>query len=248
MAIANVTFPGESIGKQSSLSLILPEAPGPWATLVLLHGLSDDQTCWMRLSSIERYARARKNLLVVMPDGHRSFYVNDPRPGGCAYEDHIVKDVVGFVDRVFPTIADRSGRAIAGLSMGGYGATMLAMLHPHLFSAACSHSGALMCVEKNPHREGAPVHPPLDQVDRERYSCVELARKLTDSPYRLAYRFDCGVDDFLIESNRRFREHLEKIGLWHEYQEHPGEHNWEYWDTHIQETLAFLDEHLDGLD
>lgn len=247
MAIAHITFYGESIGKQSGLEVLIPEAPGPWPVLYLLHGLSDDQTCWQRLSGIERYARQRPGLMVVMPDGHRSFYVNDPRPGGLAYEDHVIRDVVGFVDRTFPTVADRSGRAIAGLSMGGYGATMLAMKHPGMFSVAASHSGALTCVENKPHRQGAPAHAILEALDPAQYGCFRLAEALLESGRKLTYQFDCGTDDFLLESNRRFRGHLERIGLDHTYREHPGRHDWDYWDAHIQDTLALLDERLPAL-
>jgi S-formylglutathione hydrolase FrmB len=247
MAFAQVTFQAQRLGKQSSLNVILPESPGPWAVLYLLHGLSDDHTCWMRYTSIERYVRTRENLMVVMPDGHRSFYVNDPEPGGCAYEDHIVEDVVHFVDRTFPTVADRKGRAIAGLSMGGYGATMLAMKHPGMFSVASSHSGAVSYVHNHPHRQGTTLHPLLTRLDRRQYSCLELAARLKGSPHRLAYRFDCGLDDFLLEANRTFAAHLDKIGLQHAYFEYPGGHDWQYWDEHIQDTLAFLDENLQAL-
>jgi S-formylglutathione hydrolase FrmB len=247
MAIAHITFYGESIRKQSGLEVIVPEVPGPWPVLYLLHGLSDDQTCWQRYSGIERYTRQHPGLMVVMPDGHRSFYVNDPRPGGLAYEDHIIQDVVGFVDRTFPTVADRSGRAIAGLSMGGYGATMLAMKHPGMFSVAASHSGAMTCVETKPHRQGVPAHAILEALAPEQYSCFRLARALVESGKELTYRFDCGSEDFLLEANRRFRDHLERIGLEHTYREHPGEHNWDYWDEHIRDTLALLDECLPAL-
>jgi putative tributyrin esterase len=247
MAIAHITFYGESIGKQSGLEVVIPEVPGPWPVLYLLHGLSDDHSCWQRFSGIERYVRLRTRLMVVMPDGHRSFYVNDPRPGGLAYEDHMINDVVGFVDRTFPTVADRLGRAIAGLSMGGYGATMLAMKHPRMFSVAASHSGALTCVETKPHRDGAPAHAILEALDPERYSCFRLAEGLGECGDSLAYHFDCGTEDFLLDANRRFHDHLTRIGLSHTYHEHPGEHNWDYWDEHIQETLALLDRSLPAL-
>lgn len=104
MALCSVQFPGGSIQKASGMNVILPEGDGPFPVLYLLHGLSDDYTIWSRRTSIERYV-AELPLVVVMPDGHRSFYCNDPRPGGCAYEDHVVMDVVGFVDRTFRTIA-----------------------------------------------------------------------------------------------------------------------------------------------
>ena len=139
MAFCEMHFFGASIGKQSSMCVIVPEGEGPFPVLYLLHGLSDDHTIWHRRTSIERYVDGRR-LIVVMPDGHRSFYCNDERPGGLAYEDHITQDVVGFVDRTFKTIPHRGARAIAGLSMGGYGAIVLSLRHPNLFSAASSHS------------------------------------------------------------------------------------------------------------
>ena len=112
MALCQVKFFGASLGKACGMNVILPEKhAGPFGVLYLLHGLSDDHTIWCRRTSIERYV-AELPLIVVMPDGHRSFYCNDPRPGGCAYEDHIVRDVVEFVDRTFPTRARRDGRAI----------------------------------------------------------------------------------------------------------------------------------------
>jgi len=55
-----------------------------------------------------------------------------------------------------------------------------------------------------------------------------------------ALRIDCGLDDFLLQDNRRFHQHLEKLGIAHEYAEHPDEHNWEYWDLHVQEAIAFF--------
>ena len=142
MALCEVRFRGQSIEKQTGMNVILPDGEGPFPVLYLLHGLSDDYTIWHRRTSIERYVEAQP-LIVVMPDGHRSFYCNDPRPGGLAYEDHIVTDVVDVVERTFPVIADRGARAIAGLSMGGYGAIMLGLRHPDVFSVACSHSGAM---------------------------------------------------------------------------------------------------------
>ena len=55
-----------------------------------------------------------------------------------------------------------------------------------------------------------------------------------------ALRIDCGLGDFLLQDNRRFHQHLEKLGIPHEYAEYPGEHNWAYWDTHVQEAIAFF--------
>jgi len=242
MALCTVKFFSESLQKQDTMNVIVPDGRGPFPVLYLLHGLSDDYSIWMRRTSLERYVEGAR-LIVVMPDTHRFFYVNDPRPGGLAYEDHIIKDVIGFVDRVFPTIRARRGRAVAGLSMGGYGAIMLAMKNPGMFLAGVSHSGAF-CFAHRQRKDTPQIHPLAMAVSRAKYDVFTLARRLKKSRRKLAVRFDCGQDDFLIDDNREFHAHLERIGFEHEYAEHPGEHTWDYWDVHVRETLRFVKKHL----
>ena len=94
----------------------------------------------MRRTSIERYVDGLP-LVVVMPDGGRGWYTN--AVAGYTYEDDLIKDVVGLVDRTFPVKAERAGRAIGGLSMGGYGAVKLGLKHHEMFASVNSHSGAL---------------------------------------------------------------------------------------------------------
>ena len=242
MSLCNVSFRGESIGKACGMNVMLPdEGDGPFAVLYLLHGLSDDYTIWQRRTSVERYA-ADHGLIVVTPDGHRSFYCNDPRPGGMAYEDHIVKDVVGFVDKWFPTVPQRRGRAIAGLSMGGYGSMMLALRHPDMFAAVSSHSSAFGFAHEQRGRAG--IDDLAAALPEGEYDCFTLAEKLQAAGGDLAIRFDCGTEDGLLEGNRAFHAHLDAIGVAHGYAEYPGEHNWAYWDEHVQETLAFVAGHV----
>lgn len=243
MAFCTLNFFGASIGKATAVNVILPDnVDQPLPVMYLLHGLSDDYTIWHRRTSLERHL-AGVPLIVVMPDGGRSFYCNDDRPSGARYEDHIVQDVVGLIDRTFHTVRHRKGRAVAGLSMGGYGATMLAMKHPDVFSAASSHSGALgFATDEFKHRK--EIQALLEGVTVNKYDVCALSRKLVRSGKKVAYRFDCGTEDWLVEQNRRFRRHLEKIKFPHEYHEFSGNHNWEYWDIHIRETVAFVMRHL----
>ncbi len=241
MSFLSVQFFGPSIQKQSSLYVVLPPGKGPFGVLYLLHGLSDDHTIWHRRTSIERYVEGR-NLIVVMPDGGRSFYCNDPRPAGLAYEDHIVKDVVGFIDDSFPTLASRGGRAIAGLSMGGYGAMMLALRHPDMFCAACSHSGALGFCHRR-YQMGGAGPDPSEWLPKNHYDCHLLAARLRRSrkgPPMPAIRMDCGTEDFLLDDSRALHAHLAKLKIDHVYEEFPGSHTWEYWDQHIQRSIEFV--------
>lgn len=240
MSLLRVSFFGDSIGKSMGMNIIHPDGPGPYPVLYLLHGLSDDCTMWQRRTSIERYVSGLP-LIVAMPDGGRSFYCN--HTGGDQYDDHIVKDVVGYVDRTFKTVASAGGRAIGGLSMGGYGAIMLALRHPDVFSVASSHSGALAIIHW-PRPNRPDVEAIVRDVPRPEYDCFTLAEKLAAQGQKPALRFDCGTEDFLLPDNRAFHKHLLKLKIKHQYKEHPGEHNWEYWDEHVREGIAFVMKNL----
>ncbi len=244
MATCTISFQGEALGKCNHLDVIVPDdRPGPLGVLYLLHGLSDNQTIWNRHVPLADLVRDLP-LIVVMPDGARSFYCNNPSPGGDRYEDHVVRDVVGFVDRVFPTIASREGRALAGNSMGGYGAVMLALRHPELFCAAVSHSGALYFAHAERPMGHAYASELMEALPPGEYDVFRLAEALAGSPDVPALRLDCGLEDGLLASNREFHAHLDALGIAHEYAEHPGDHSWPYWRDHIGETLDFVMRHL----
>ncbi len=242
-AFGQFDFFGEKLGKMSSFNILIPEGDGPFPVLYLLHGYSDNHTAWSRFTSLERYIADRK-LIVVMPDGHVSFYINNPFPGGLPYEDHIVYDVVDFVDRHFNTLPQRDGRALAGLSMGGYGAMLHAIKHADRFCCASSLSGALG-VAHMPTQGNQRLLPHLEAgIPIEDICCFEQAKRLPTMDTPPAIRFDCGTDDFLYKQNVAFHEHLDELDVEHIYKAYPGIHNWDYWDQHIPETLDFVMEHL----
>lgn len=242
MAFATINYHSRSLQKASAFNILFPDDPSiprPWATFYLLHGLSDDHTIWMRRTSIERYV-AGLPLVVVMPDGGRGWYSNAVE--GYKYEDDLIKDIVGLVERAFPVKAEREGRAIGGLSMGGYGAVKLGLKHHEMFASVNSHSGALgfLRADADKNRElspeferifgkepkGGPEDPfaIIEQIDHGRVP---------------ALRVDCGTEDFLLDQNRAFHKFLEERHVLHEYEEFPGSHNWGYWDEHVQEAIAF---------
>jgi putative tributyrin esterase len=242
MAFATIHYSSRSLRKASSFNIVFPEEPAtsrPWAAFYLLHGLSDDNTIWARRTSIERYV-AGWPLVVVMPDGGRGFYTN--AVDGDAYEDDLLKDVIGLVERTFPVKAERSGRAIGGLSMGGYGAIKLGLKHPELFASVHSHSGVPGFLRSDLKR-AKEHYPEFDRVfgkspaggPEDPFAILERI----DHGRIPAMRIDCGTEDFLLDQNRAFHAHLESLHVPHEYQEFPGTHEWGYWDKHIQEAIAF---------
>jgi S-formylglutathione hydrolase FrmB len=245
MACARINYHSRSLQKASSVSVVFPDDPAiprPWSVFYLLHGLSDDDTIWMRRTSIERYVEGLP-LVVVMPDGGRGWYTNAVL--GYAYEDDLIKDVVGLIDRTFPVKADRSGRALGGLSMGGYGAVKVGLKHHEMFASVSSHSGALAIV----HREELENDPIKDLDPELKRIFGNAPRDGPEDPFGIvkkvdhgripALRIDCGKGDFLLDQNRSFHRHLEMMQVPHEYEEFVGAHNWAYWDEHVQEAVAF---------
>ncbi len=241
MAFATIHYFSRALTKASAFNAVFPDDPAvarPWAVFYLLHGLSDDHTIWMRRTSIERYV-AGLPLVVVMPDGGRGWYTNANE--GYAYEDDLISDVIGLVDRTFPTKADRAGRAIGGLSMGGYGAVKLGLKHPDLFASVNSHSGAVgFCQFANSSNRISPEfarifgESPKDGAE-DPFAIV----KRVDHGRIPALRLDCGRDDFLLDQNRSFHEHLNTLHVPHEYAEYDGAHDWAYWDLHVREAVEF---------
>ena len=247
MAFCELKYFSPALEMQTAANIILPETdkPGPFSVFYLLHGLSDDHTVWHRRTSIERYV-SDLPLIVVMPTTARGFYCDAQQ--GMAWETALVRDLINLVDKMFPTKATREGRCIGGLSMGGYGAVKLALKHPDKFCSAVSHSGAVAFGH-------SPLVPDPKAPERDSFA-LEFSRIIGENPVggpndpfalaeklapalRPALRIDCGVDDFLLESNRWFHTHLEAIGYPHEYVEFPGAHTWDYWDIHVQEAIAF---------
>jgi S-formylglutathione hydrolase FrmB len=246
MALGTISIWSTSIARTTTFHVILPSSEGPFPVLYLLGGLSDDHTGWVRRTSIERYADAYK-LMIVMPDGGRGFYVNDPRPGAPQYEDFIAIELIRFIDNWFPTVRSAAGRAVAGLSMGGYGALMLGMRHPDAFSVAASHSGALMFGHDN-KLNSTPDIPDATalaaSLPKDKYCLTTLATNLKRSGQKLAIRMDCGTEDFLLDANRRLHAHMDKLEIDHDYSEFPGIHDWDYWDAHVPATLRFVMDRL----
>ncbi|GMV82604.1 MAG: hypothetical protein AMXMBFR7_37880 [Planctomycetota bacterium] len=248
MAFLHASFFSPVLQKEVGLNAIVPETGrGPFPVFYLLHGLSDDYTIWHRRTRIEWYVR-KLPLIVVMPDGYRGFYTDNH--DGAAYGRYLVEDVIGFAERTFPAIGKRAARCIGGLSMGGYGAMRTALAHPELFVSAHSHSGALFDLSKpfRPERRAMLKKIYGPKAKGSAHDIFHLAAHHKRRGTRLPKLWiDCGLDDHLIANNRAFHAHLEKLGVAHHYAEHPGVHDWDYWEKHIVAALAFHAKAL-GLD
>ncbi|MDO7906602.1 alpha/beta hydrolase family protein [Paenibacillus sp. JX-17] len=257
MALIQCHFFSEVLGLSTSMTVILPQQTttqigldnvqhaGPHPTLYLLHGLSDDDTIWLRRTSIERYA-ASLGIAIVMPQVHRGFYTD--MAAGSRYWTFISEELPELAQQFFPLSRKREDNFVAGLSMGGYGAFKLGLRKPDMFAAAASLSGAL---DLSLQRTQAQSHVmPQDEWERlfgkgeiagTDNDLIHLLKQLDASsgPKPLLYQC-CGTEDFLYEENRSFRQACEGTSLELTYEEEPGAHEWGYWDMKIQRVLEWL--------
>ena len=240
MAFCQVQWSSAVLRKQVTMNVILPEqGQPPYPVYYLLHGLSDDYSIWQRRTRIEWYVRELP-LIVVMPGGFRGFYTNNAE--GPAYASYLAEELPTFVEQHFAAASSREARCIGGLSMGGYGALRIALGYPARYASANSHSGALLYGHS---REGAGA----DSCELRRifgqapegtdHDLVELARRAQTAGVAPQMRIDCGTEDGLLDHNRVFHAELTSLGIPHTYEEFPGGHSWDYWDTHVREALRF---------
>lgn len=240
MALLEINWnASNSLVKMTSFTAIVPDnCPKRCPTLYLLHGMSDDHTGWARRTLIERYV-SNLPLIIIFPDGARSFYSDSRTNPYEVYETFLVQSLIPYVDQILPTIKNGKKRAIAGLSMGGYGALKLAMKYPDRFTAGFGFSGAYNFGHTHAHSDPRRAKEHMSIFGKKlmpENDVFALAKKL--NPKRMpTIHFDCGLDDFCLSWNRKLHDHLDKFKISHTYEEHPGNHNWNYWNKGILRIL-----------
>jgi len=260
MAFLQCGFRSQILDLDMGMNIFLPQDHAAWKSmarngsgkprvLYLLHGLTDDQTGWQRKTSIERYIEGR-DLAVVMPTVHRSFYSNTKT--GYPYMDFMALELPKLVSTFFNVSDKREDTFIAGLSMGGYGAFKLALTYPEQYSLAASLSGAvnIASVRGNLDNQNIPDMMYHDIVNAfgaggakkdSADDLMYLARKLSQSasPKPKLMQF-CGTEDFLYEDNIIFRDTVRPMGFDYTYSDGEGGHTWSYWDARIQDVLNVI--------
>jgi S-formylglutathione hydrolase FrmB len=240
MHSVSIRYESPSLGGPARMSVLCPPGRGPFPVLYLLHGLGGDCETWWRVYDLEGLA-ARSRILIAMPEGGRSYYVNDRRAGGLGlWEDAIVRDARGVVERAFRVATNREARGIAGMSMGGYGALMLALRHPDLFGAAGCLSGSLYFGSR-PHPHGEPFQTALAAgLPKGQYDVFELARRVAVDGPRPHLWISCGTEDGHLDTQREFRDLLEGLGWPADYTETPGAHDRAFWSARVPALLDFM--------
>ncbi len=216
-----------------------------YAVVFMLHGLTGHYDNWTDKTKLAEYAAAH-NLIIVNPEGADGWYTDSATIASDKFESYIIKELIPEIDKKFRTVADRDHRAIAGLSMGGYGAIKFGVKYPGLFVLAGSFSGALGAASITEKQIPGSIGRSIDAIfgasgseTRAANDLFVLVRGSTPEKIKtLPFVYiDCGTEDFLFKNNQDFAALLLEKKIPHEYRQLPGGHNWKYWNAQVLEFL-----------
>lgn len=232
-----------------------------YPTVYLLHGYGDNETAWINGGNIDRIIKELEKkgeiepMIYVMPQGYNSYYVNR-FDGTLNYMDMFVKEFVPMIDSLYRTKKTPEQRAVVGYSMGGYGALILPVKHPEVFSVSVPLSMSFRTDEQyiaEPQlvfdMQWAPIFGAKGCTGEERvteyfkanspfhFFANEDVNKFTS----LRFFIDCGDDEeSLTFTNNDLHSLMLSKNISHEYRVRNGEHTWDYWRKAMQEALVFV--------
>jgi S-formylglutathione hydrolase FrmB len=262
---ATMAFAAERVQCGSLPSAILPHPVGYCAllppgydaqpakkfpVLYFLHGLGGDQTFLVSSGGwgLIEDAWEQKGFgefVIITPQADMTFYINS-KNGQTRYEDFFIREFIPQMEKKFRLSGTRSGRAIGGLSMGGYGALRFAFKYPKMFASVGAHMPALL--EQLPHGSqnagftaffGTAFGSPLDEAFWKANTPFVYAR--TSNLAGLKIYVDCGDQDgYGFDTGARALDKLlTERHVPHAVHIYPGQHDWQFVAQHLLESLEF---------
>lgn len=245
MSLSMVEFESSVLARSVSVNVCMPNYhEGDLPVVYLYHGLGGNRDSFVERTDIDRLA-SEYGLCVVMPDAGESWHVNDLRPGGLAWEDFLAGELVEYVEGALPVIGGRDASALAGFSMGGYGALLYGFRYLDRFAAVAALAPSVTF--------GHALRPDRPERDAFMLACAPpggksdlwvLAEEVADQKQIPAVRIDVGEYDHLLQYNREFHAILDDLGVGHHYREMPGGHDWDYVNSRLPGSLRFLSSHV----
>lgn len=220
------TFPSTLAGDSNYL-VYLPPCYGQdgrtYPTLYLFAGNSQNETAWANYGLLEAAETLITHgrippMLIVMPDG--GWIANSTSGGPTSYEGHILDNLLPFIEQTYCAWPQADGRAIGGLSRGGYWSLEIAFRHPHLFRSVGGHSPALI-----DSHAGPDVNPQY----------TALSNDLGD----LRIYIDIGRNDYLLPNTLKLHEDMAAQNIPHTWLLNEGAHEDSYWPQHLTDYLLW---------
>ena len=247
--VSRIWYDSPALGLERRMTVYTPagyETSGKrYPVLYLLHGMGGDEEAWI---SLGRTAQILDNLIaqgkakpmiVVMPNGNAS---QEAAPGESSrgmvpptmqlpktmegsYEQAF-PEIVKFIDKNYRTIKSKSGRAIAGLSMGGFHSLHISKQYPDMFNYIGLFSAAIM--------------PNKKEVSSPIYENMEGKLKVQFDKNPALYWIAIGKTDFLYKANEEYRKLLDEKGYKYTYYESDEGHIWKNWRIYLTEFVPML--------
>lgn len=258
----SLTFSSKS-GYKMNYSVYLPEdyatSQRSYPVVYLLHGFSDDETGWIQFGQANqimdkgvREGRIPACILII-PDGNDTWYCNSFDRKNL-WEDNFINEFIPFVEKEYRIRAKKEFRAIAGLSMGGYGALKLSMRHTDLFSCCVALSSGIFGDKEiieyndtdydryfaNSYGNGLKGNERLSETWKANSPLHLIHDVPIDKLKSVRYWIDCGDDDFLFNGNSLLHIEMRQLGIPHEYRVRDGGHQWSYWRSGLDTGLEYI--------
>jgi len=241
--LRHVTVKSPSLRGRADLTVWAPVGVTPAALVVLLHGVYGSHWCWALRGGAHRTAKRLIHagdvppLAVAMPsDGLRGDGTAYMRHGdGTDYERWIIDEVPAAAAAALTGLDPSAPLCLAGLSMGGFGALRIGAKHCTRVLAVSAHSAMTHFDQMAQFVEEDPAS--FGTAGAEASVLDAIAAAGIQMPW---LRFDCGLEDQLLEFNRDLHRALQARGIDHAYDEFPGGHTWPYWEAHLDDTLRFF--------
>ena len=251
VTLQDVEFYSVALGRTMPYRVYLPASrpsEKKFPAVYLLHGGGADYRSWSNDSDVAQYARP--GLILVMPEGDESYYMNEVGTPRNKFDDYITHDLIADVEHRFPARSDREGRAVVGISMGGFAAVDYALMHPTLFAFAGALSPSIDVPFRrfNVRRIGQwwkfrNIFGPVGSKVRSDRNPFQLVR--TVNPKQTPYLYlTAGEHEPLLEPNQRFVALLQRHGFAYEFHTKSGGHDWSEWNAEVPGCFSALSRFL----
>lgn len=259
----SLTLKSTILGKDVKYNIYLPtdydKTNRSYPVLFLLHGFGDDETGWVQFGEANRIADLAIStgeaapMIIAMPDGGISGYINS-FDGKVKYEDFFIQEFIPYIEKSYRIRTQKRYRAIAGLSMGGYGTFIMSTKYPDLFVAAAPLSAGIrtdeevLAIGDDQWNGSYGLRYGKDLKGKDRLTAHYYANSIlkiietgnADNLKKVRYYIDCGDDDFLIKGNMAVHALMIDKKIPHEFRVRDGGHTWTYWRTALPEVLKFI--------
>lgn len=246
--VARRWYNSPTVKKERRLTIYTPpsyeKSNAPYPVLYLLHGMGGDEEAWIALG---RTAQIMDNLIaqgkakpmiVVMTNGNIDLEAAPGESSLGLYKpgtqlprtmegsmESSFPDVINFIDNSYRTIKEKSGRAICGLSMGGFHSMHISKQYPDMFDYVGLFSAAIM----PPQGAASPIYENLDE---------KLKTQFSNNPK--LYWITIGKTDFLYDANVQYRKMLDEKGYKYQYYENEGGHIWKNWRIYLSMFVPMI--------